>query len=98
MDQSQGGAHLPVRAAPGELGGQGPEVDPVSVAKGLGADAVLLIMVQPAQADPEDVVRPLPRAGIGGRAQMGKVDTRRPATGDAAAMRFDPAAVPRPNL
>jgi hypothetical protein len=34
MDQLQRGAHLPVRAAPGELGSERPEVDAVSVAKG----------------------------------------------------------------
>jgi len=78
MDQLQRGAHLPVRAAPGELGSERPEVDAVSVAKGLGADAVLLVMVQTTQAAAEDVVRPLALAGIGGRAQMDKA--RQPGT------------------
>ena len=92
-------AHLPIRAAPGEFGGERPEVDAVLVAEGLGADAVLLVMVQTTQADPKDVVRPLARAGIGGRArQMGKVNAQGTATRNAAAMRTDPAAVPRPNL
>src|SRR5260221_2464954 len=98
MDQLQRGAHLPIRALAGELGGQGPEVDPVLVAKGIGADPVLLVVMRTPEADPEDVVRYLPDAGIGGRAHMREVDARRPAIGDAAAMRPDPAAMPRPDL
>src|ERR1700693_5173368 len=84
-------AHLPGRAAPGEFGSERPEIDAVFVAEGVGADAVLLVMMHTAETDPKDVVRPLALAGIGGRAQMGKIDARRPAFGDAAAMRFDPA-------
>ena len=79
-------AHLPVRAAAGELGGEVPKVDAVFVAEGLGADAVLLVMMQPAQAHPEDVVRPLALAGIGGRAQMGKVNAQGAAARNTAAM------------
>ena len=45
---------------------KGPEVDVVLVAKGIGADPVLLIMVRAAEAYTEDVMRPLTRAGIGG--------------------------------
>ena len=54
---------------------------------------VLLVMVEAAEADPEDVVRRLPGPGIGGRAQMGKVNAQGPALGDAAAVRPEPAAV-----
>src|SRR5580693_6547624 len=59
-------AHLPVRAAPGELGSERPQIDAVFVAEGVGADAVLLVMVHTAQAHPEDVVGPLALAGIRG--------------------------------
>jgi hypothetical protein len=45
------GPHLPVRAAPGKLGGQVPQVDAVFVAKGARPYAMLLVMVLPAQAD-----------------------------------------------
>src|ERR1043165_426647 len=50
------------------------------------------------EADAKDVMRHLPDAGIDDRAQMGEVDPRRRATRHAAAMRFDPAPMPRPNL
>ena len=66
-DEFEGGAHLPIRAAPRELGGQGPQVDPVLVAEGVAPDAVLLVMVKTAEADAEDIVRPLALAGVGGR-------------------------------
>jgi hypothetical protein len=70
----------------------------VFAAEGIRADAVLLVVMNAAETDTEDVVRPLPGARIGRRAQMGKVDTDRPAIGDAAAMRFDPAAMPGQTL
>src|SRR5207302_3455961 len=47
---------------------------------------------------PKDVMRPKTCAGIRGRAQMRKVDRASVASWDAAAMRPDPAPVPRPNL
>ena len=97
-DEFERGAHLPIRAAPGELGGHGPQVDAVLVAEGVAPDAVLLVMVKTAEADAEDIVRPLTLAGIGGRTEMGKVDALGVAIGDAAAVRSNPAAVPRPDL
>ena len=68
------------------------------VTKGVGADPVLLVVVLAAKADAKDVVWPLTSAGIRGRAQMRKVDRASVASWDAAAMRPDPAPVPRPNL
>src|SRR4029077_20546891 len=97
-DEFERGAHLPIRAAPRELGGQGPQVDVVLVAEGVAPDAVLLVMVKSAEADAEDIVRPLALAGICGGQQMDKFDTLVMAIGDAAAMRSDPTAVPRPNF
>src|SRR5438067_9604745 len=55
-------------------------------------------MVRAAEAHAKDVVRPYCRAGIGGRAQMGKVNGASVTTRHAAAMRFDPPPVPRPDL
>jgi hypothetical protein len=69
----------------------------VLVAKGIGADPVLLIMVRAAEAYTEDVMRPLTRAGIGGRAKMRKVDRASVATWDTAAMCADPAPMPGPD-
>src|SRR5439155_19259682 len=70
----------------------------VFVAKRLGTEPVLLVVVNAAEAHAKDVVRPLCRTGIGGRAQMGKVNGACVTTRDAAAMRFHPAPVPRPHL
>jgi hypothetical protein len=97
--KSQRRAHLPVRAAPGELGGERPQIDPVFIAEGIGTDAVLLlVMMHTAETDPKDVVRPLGLAAVGGRAQMGKINAQGTAARNAAAMRLDPAAVPLPDL
>src|SRR5207248_4296421 len=98
INQLQRGAHLAIGALAGELGGQGPEVNAVFSAERLGADPVLLVMMEATQADAEDVMRRLPGPGIGGRAQMGKVNAQQSAPGDAAAMRADPTPVPRPDL
>jgi len=68
------------------------------VAEGLGAYPVLLVMMRTAEAHAEDVVRPLSRASIRGRAQMRKVDRTSLATWDATAVRFDPSPMPRPDL
>src|SRR5437660_11983526 len=68
------------------------------VTKGVGADPVLLVVVLAAKADAKDVVGPLTSAGIRGRAQMRKVDMAGEAARHAAAMRFDPASVSRPDL
>ena len=46
----------------------------------------------------EDVVRRLPGPGIRRRTEVGKIDADHTAIGDAAAKRFDPAAVPGPDL
>ena len=70
----------------------------VLVAKGIGTDPVLLVMVRTAEANAEDVVRPNTCSGIRGRTQMRKVDRTTIATWDAAAMRFDPAPMPGPGL
>ena len=64
----------------------------------INAEAVLLAVVIAAEADAEHVVRFLRRAGIGGGAQMREIDPGRLTLGDAAAMRFDPAAVTRPDF
>jgi len=48
VDEFQRGAHFPIRAPPRELGGQGPQVDRVFLTEGIGADPVLLVMVQTA--------------------------------------------------
>src|SRR5262249_8968648 len=90
--------HLPIRASAGELGGQVPEIDTVFLVEGVGAETVLRVMMQSAEADAEDVMRNLPGPGVGGRAQMRKVDAGSLAFRDAAAMRPDPAPVPRPDL
>src|SRR5437762_6032318 len=74
VDEFQGSAHLPIRAAPRELGGERPEVDLVFPAKGTRPEPVLLMMVMTAEAHAKDVVRHLAGPGIGGRTQMGKVD------------------------
>jgi hypothetical protein len=97
-DEYERGSHLSVRAAPGELGGRVPEVDAVFVSKGAHPDAMLLVMVLPAPADAETVMRSLALAGIGGGMEMGKVDSDGAALRNAAAMRSDPAAVLRPDL
>ncbi|PZS33937.1 MAG: hypothetical protein DLM59_05600 [Pseudonocardiales bacterium] len=51
-----------------------------------GAEAVLLAMMNPAEADPEHVVGLLRGAGIGGGSQMGELDLCRRTSRDAAAM------------
>src|SRR5207248_2933797 len=81
-----------------KLGGKRPEINLVLVAEDLGAETVLLVMVRPAEAHPENIMRPLTRAGIRSRAQMGKIDRACVTTRDAAAMRFDPAPMSRPDL
>ena len=68
------------------------------VAKGVGADPVLLVMMCSAEAHAEDVMGPKTCAGIRGRAQMRKVDMAGEAARHAAAMRFDPASVSGPDL
>jgi hypothetical protein len=68
------------------------------VAKGVGADPVLLVMMCSAEAHAEDVMRANTRSGIPGRAQMRKVDRTSVASWDAAAMCFDPSAMPWPDL
>src|ERR1051325_8846542 len=72
INDLQRGAHFPIGAAARKLGSQGPEVDAVFLADRLGAEPVLLVMVQATEADTEDVVRRLPNPGLAGRAQMGK--------------------------
>jgi len=57
--------HFSIGAAPRELTGQSPEIDPVFAVKGCDPEAVLLDVVRPAEADPEDVVWLLVQAGIG---------------------------------
>src|SRR5947207_2601670 len=96
INQLQRGAHLAIGALAGELGGQSPQINGVFSAERLGAEPVLLMM-EATQAEAEDVMRRLPGPGIGGRAQMGKVNAQQSAPGDAAAMRADPTPVPRPD-
>jgi hypothetical protein len=97
-NELQGRAHLPVRAPFCELRGQSPEVDLVLVTERVSPKTVLLVVMRAAEADAEDVMRPLTGAGISSRAQMGKVDRAGIATLDAAAMRPYPPPVPRPDL
>src|SRR5438046_6986943 len=82
-------AHLPVRAAPTELGGERPQVDVVFVAKAVGADPVLLVVALAAEAHGGNVMRPL---------ADGRSRPRVLTIVDATAMRFDPAPMPRPDL
>ena len=91
-------AHLNIGAALCELRSQDPEIDAVFAVKGSDPETVLLDMMMAAEADPEDIVWLLIHTGIGATAQMGKVDTRGITSRDAAAVRFYPAAVPRPDL
>jgi hypothetical protein len=70
----------------------------VLVPKSIGTNPVLLVMVRAAEANAEDVMRSLTRAGIGGRAKMRKVDRASVAAWDTAAMRADPAPMPGPDL
>ena len=88
MNELQRSTHLNVGTAPGELGGERPQIDAVFSAERGGAEAVLFVMVNPAQAHAEHVVRLLRRAGISGRRQMGEFDLCYRAIGHAAAMRF----------
>jgi hypothetical protein len=98
IDEFQGRAHFPIGAAPGELGGEPPEIDLVLIAERTGAETMLLVVVRATEADAKNVVRPFPDACIGSRPQMGKVDRASVAAWDTAAMRFDPTPVPRPHL
>jgi ferredoxin-NADP reductase len=66
INKPQRGAHFPIRAPAGELSGQGPQVDLVFLAEGVGAYPVLLVVMKAAQADPEDVVRLLTLGSIPG--------------------------------
>jgi hypothetical protein len=51
-----------------------------------------------AEADAEDVMRFLVHACVGCRAKMGEVNARGITPGDAAAVRFHPAAMPWPDF
>jgi hypothetical protein len=80
------GAHFPIWTAPGKFGGKRPLIDLVFAAERESAEAVLLAMVNPAEADPEHVVGLLRGAGISGGSQMGELDLCRRTSRDAAAM------------
>ena len=69
----------------------------VLVAERVGAETMLLVVMRATEADAEDVVWPLSDAGVGSRAQMGKVHRASVAARDTAAMRLDPPPVPRPH-
>jgi len=66
--------------------------------KGIDPETMLLDMMMAAEADAEDVVRLLTDAGISAGSEMGEVNARGITSGDAAAVRLHPAAVPWPDL
>jgi hypothetical protein len=74
------------------------QIEPVFAAERGGITTVLPAMVHSVEAHAERVVRLMRCAGIDGRAQMVEFDHRCRAIGHGASMRFDPVAVPPPDL
>jgi hypothetical protein len=95
--QFERGAHCLIGAAPGKLGGEGPEVDLVFLAEADSADPVLFVVMSRAEADPKRVMGFASGAGIGGGAEMRKFAALSGTARDTTAMRPDPAPMTWPD-